>query len=140
LKAYLIDSPAGIFLVEKTGKISEKLLFARNPTDAAVQFKQIQSGELPQTSEPFAQRLAEIEIESITVDTEHLAKLARSIAKAPVVQDETDPTISRLRNRLPSMLVRLRIRLRKRQLCKTKLTRRSQGSGIGFRRCLSASE
>ncbi|HEX4919816.1 MAG TPA: hypothetical protein VFV92_03655, partial [Candidatus Bathyarchaeia archaeon] len=109
MKAYLIDSPAGIFLVEKTGKISEKTLFARNPTDAAVQFKQVRNGELPQTSEPFAQRLAEIDIESITVDTEHLARLARSIAKVPVVRDESDPTISRLRNRLPSMLVRLRI-------------------------------
>lgn len=109
MKAYLIDSPAGIFLVEKTGKISEKSLFARNPTDAAVQFNQVRNGELPQTSEAFAQRLAEIDIESITVDTEHLARLARSIAKVPVVQDESDPTISRLRNRLPSMLVRLRI-------------------------------
>jgi nucleolar protein 56 len=109
LKAYLIDSPAGIFLVEKTGKISEKSLFARNPADAAIQFKQIQKGELPESSEAFARRLSQIDIESLTVDTENLAKLARSVTKVPVVQDENDPTISRLRNRLPSMLVRLRI-------------------------------
>jgi nucleolar protein 56 len=109
MKAYLIDSPAGIFLVEKTGKISEKSLFARNPADAAEQFKQLQTGELPSTSSDFGQRLAQIEIESLTVDTDHLAKIARSLVKGPVVHDENDPTISRLRNRLPSMLVRLRI-------------------------------
>jgi nucleolar protein 56 len=43
------------------------------------------------------------------VDSEPLARLARSIVKAEVVQDENDPTISKLRNRLPSILVRLRI-------------------------------
>jgi len=43
------------------------------------------------------------------VDSEPLARLARSIVKSEVVQDENDPTISKLRNRLPSILVRLRI-------------------------------
>jgi len=109
LKAYLIDSPAGLFLLEKTGKISEKALFAHNPSDAAAQMRQVQNGELPPASSAFGQRLSELELDLVTVDSEPLARLARSIVKSEVVQDEGDPTISKLRNRLPSILVRLRI-------------------------------
>jgi nucleolar protein 56 len=109
LKAYLIDSPAGLFLLEKTGKISEKVLFAHNASDAATQLKQVLNGELPVAASDFSQRLARLEIDLVTVDSEPLARLARSIVKSEVVQDESDPTISKLRNRLPSILVRLRI-------------------------------
>lgn len=109
MKAYLIDSPAGLFLIEKTGKISERALFAHNPTDAAAQLKQVLNGELPADSSVFAQRLSRLELDLVTVDSEPLARLARSIVKSEVVQDENDPTISKLRNRLPSILVRLRI-------------------------------
>lgn len=109
MKAYLIDSPAGLFLLEKTGKISEKALFARNASDAATQLRQVLNGELPGASSDFAQRLARLEIDLVTVDSEPLARLARSIVRSEVVQNESDPTISKLRNRLPSILVRLRI-------------------------------
>ncbi len=109
MKAYLIDSPAGLFLLEKTGKISEKALFAHNPSDAASQLKKVLNGELPTESSAFGQRLTQMELDQVTVDSEALARLARSIVKAEVVQAENDPTISKLRNRLPSILVRLRI-------------------------------
>ena len=109
MRAYLIDSPAGLFLLEKTGKISERALFAHNPTDAAAQLKQVLNGELPADSSVFSQRLSRLELDLVTVDSEPLARLARSIVKSEVVQDENDPTISKLRNRLPSILVRLRI-------------------------------
>ena len=109
MKAYLIDSPAGLFLIEKTGKISERALFAHNPTDAAAQLKQVLNGELPKESSLFGQRLSQLELDLVTVDSEPLARLARSMVKSEVVQDENDSTISKLRNRLPSILVRLRI-------------------------------
>jgi nucleolar protein 56 len=109
MKAYLIDSPAGLFLLEKTGKISEKVLFAHNATDAAAQLRQVLNGELPASTSDFTQRLARLELDLVTVDSEPLARLARSIVKSEVIQDESDPTISKLRNRLPSILVRLRI-------------------------------
>ena len=109
MKAYLIDSPAGLFLVDKTGKLSEKSLFPRNPADAAVQLKKVQDGVLPDAAAEFGQRLSQLELETVTVDAGHLATLARSLVKTEVVEDERDPTISRLRNRLPSILVRLRL-------------------------------
>src|SRR5207247_4955801 len=67
------------------------------------------NGELPAESSDFVQRLSRLELERITVDSEPLARLARSIVKSEVIQDDNDPTISKLRNRLPSILVRLRI-------------------------------
>ena len=109
MKAYLIDSPAGLFLIDKTGKLSEKSLFARNPSDAAAQLKQVQEGRLPDSVAEFGQKLSQLEIDTITVDTGYLATIARSMVKAEVVEDEKDPTVSRLRNRLPSILVRLRL-------------------------------
>ena len=81
MKAYLIDSPAGLFLLEKTGKISERALFAHNPTDAAAQLKQVLNGELPKESSSFGQRLSQLELDLVTVDSEPLARLARSMVK-----------------------------------------------------------
>ncbi len=109
MKAYLIESPAGLFLLEKTGKLSEKATFPHNAKDAAVLLQEVQSGKLPETLSGFAQRLAELDLERITVDNEPVARLARSVVKSEVVQDEGDVTVSKLRNRLPSILVRMRI-------------------------------
>jgi len=109
LKAYLVDSPAGLFLLEKTGKIAEKLLFPRNPRDAADSVSQVRKGLLPKTSTSFSEGLAKFEIDSITVDNEPLAKIARSLGDFQVVLDQDDNTIAKLRNRLPSILVRLRL-------------------------------
>ena len=87
MKAYLIDSPAGLFLLEKTGKVSERALFAHNPSDAASQLRKVQNGELPAESSDFVQRLSRLELERIMVDSEALARLARSIVKSEVVQE-----------------------------------------------------
>src|SRR5207247_1201094 len=78
-------------------------------SDAAIQLKQVQDGKLPEWSSAFGRRLSELELETVTVDTEPLATLARSLVRGEIVQNENDPTISKLRNRLPSILVRLRI-------------------------------
>ncbi len=109
MKAYLIESPAGLFLLEKTGKLSEKALFPHNPKDAAALLQEVHTGRLPEAFSTFGQKLSELAIEKITVDNEPLATLARSIVKSEIVQDESDVTISKLRNRLPTILVRLRI-------------------------------
>lgn len=109
MKAYLIESPAGLFIIEKTGKLSEKALFPSNPKDAAVLLRQVQQGELPEVLSGFANNLSRLGLERLTVDNEATARLARSIVKTDVVLDENDETISKLRNRLPSILVRLRL-------------------------------
>ncbi len=109
MKAYLIESAAGLFLVEKTGKISEKALFPANPRDAAVFLAQVQNGQLPESLVEFAKNLSRLNLEKVTVDSDATARLARSILKTDVILDENDETISKLRNRLPTILVRLRI-------------------------------
>jgi nucleolar protein 56 len=109
MKAYLIDSPAGLFLLEKTGKITEKVLFPRNPKDAAVSVGDVKKGVLPKEAAQFHAALSSHEIETITVDTENLAKIARALGTFQVFLDEEDNTITRLRNRLPSILTRLRL-------------------------------
>ena len=109
MKAYLVDSPAGLFLLEKTGKISEKALFPSNPKDAATKLAEVRRGQLPAEFAEFRNRLSQIGLEKLTVDNDYLATIAREILSSEVVLDEEDETISRLRNRLPNMLVRLRI-------------------------------
>jgi len=109
MKGYIIDSPAGIFLLEKTGKLAEKALFPRNPKDAAVSVEELRKGSLPVGAEDFLNRLSRIELEQVTVDSQPLATIARRVAGVQVVLDETDETIGKLRNRLPNILVRLRL-------------------------------
>ena len=109
MKGYIIDSPAGIFLLEKTGKLAEKALFPRNPKDAAVSVEELRKGSLPVGAEDFLNRLSRIKLEQVTVDSQPLATLAGRLAGVQVVLDETDETIGKLRNRLPNILVRLRL-------------------------------
>lgn len=109
MKGYVIDSPAGVFLLEKTGKLVERTLFPRNPKDAAVSVKELKKGSLPAGLEEFVERLSRVELEQVTVDSETLAAIARRITGVRVVLDETDETISKLRVRLPNILVRLRL-------------------------------
>ncbi|TMI27539.1 C/D box methylation guide ribonucleoprotein complex aNOP56 subunit [Candidatus Bathyarchaeota archaeon] len=109
MKGYLVESPAGLFLVEKTGKITEKVLFPRNPKDAAIVLGKVRQGLLPPEHSGFAERLAKLEIDQLTVDSQSLASIARSLGSFPVVLEENDNTIARLRNRLPGMLARLQI-------------------------------
>lgn len=109
MKGYIIDSPAGVFLLEKTGKLVERTLFPRNPKDAATSVEELKKGSLPAGLEEFLERLSRVELEEVTVDSEALAAIARRIAGVRVVLDETDETISKLRTRLPNILVRLRL-------------------------------
>ena len=62
MKAYLVDSPAGLFLLEKTGKIAEKTLFPRNPKDAAVSLSDVKEGVLPKESEQFRDALQDLRL------------------------------------------------------------------------------
>lgn len=109
MKAYLVESPAGLFLLEKTGKISEKALFPRNPKDAALSLSEVRKGNLPQEYSEFLEKLSKVKLEEVTVDNEALATIARRIGTFKVLLDEREPAITRLRNRLPSILVRLRV-------------------------------
>jgi nucleolar protein 56 len=110
LKAYLIESPVGLFLIDKTGKIVEKALFPRNPKDAAQVYGEIRKGVLPTGYEDFTSRVAGLEIERVTVDNQAAADLARKIGGLDKVElNESDPAINRYRSRLSGMLVRLQL-------------------------------
>ncbi len=109
MKAYLLDSPAGLFLLEKTGKMAEKALFPRNPKDAAASLSEVKKGDLPREATQFKDALARLEIETITVDTDSLARIGRALGSFQVILDPEDNTITRLRSRLPSVLTRLRL-------------------------------
>jgi nucleolar protein 56 len=69
----------------------------------------VKKGVLPKEAAQLPETLSRLEIERVTVDSDHLAKLARSLGSFEVILDAEDNDIPRLRNRLPSMLVRLRI-------------------------------
>src|SRR2546428_3179831 len=110
MKAYLIESPVGLFLIDKTGKIVEKALFPRNPKDAALVFVEIRKGVLPAEYEDLAKRVASLDIERITVDNQAAADLAKRIGGLEKVElNESDPVINRYRSRLSGMLVRLQL-------------------------------
>src|SRR2546425_4648573 len=92
LKAYLVDSPAGLFLLEKTGKISEKALFPRNPKDAAVKLNEVRQGQLPPEFSEFANRLSQMGPGKLNVDNEYLARLLRAFLNSGAVLDQKGQT------------------------------------------------
>jgi nucleolar protein 56 len=46
LEAYLVETPVGIFFLEEKGNIIDKSLFSTDPQNAALEFKNIQDGQI----------------------------------------------------------------------------------------------
>lgn len=99
MEAHVIETPAGLFIVDEEMKIVEKVFFTNDPQSAAVELKQIQEGGLTDTVSSALKR-AGTKADLLVFENEALAKASREQLELQVT---VKPTVSdQFRTRLGS--------------------------------------
>ena len=90
MKAYFVESPVGIFILDEKANVVDKLLFSPDPRDAALELRQIQEGKISPQLLELLKRAADkhspmvFENEQLARTTEREGKLNVSVEATPV--------------------------------------------------------
>jgi nucleolar protein 56 len=99
LEAYVVETPVGIFILDKDMKILEKLLFSSDSQEAAAEMKQAQEGNLTQPIQDLLKQVSATH-SPLVFDNESMAKAAEKAALK--VSTKPSPITGEFRNRLSS--------------------------------------
>jgi nucleolar protein 56 len=92
LEAYVVETPAGLFLLDEGTRVLGKVLFSFEPRDAAAELKELQEGTLTQVIIDVMKRAAKthsplvFESESIAKAAERQVKLVVSVRVTPIAE------------------------------------------------------
>jgi nucleolar protein 56 len=100
LEAYFVETPVGVFILDRNGKVVEKVLFPSNPRDAAFELKDVQEGKVAPSIQEILSRAA-ASYSPIIFETDPIAKAAETQTKISVGVKET-PIPERFRTMLRS--------------------------------------
>ncbi|MGA2460391.1 MAG: C/D box methylation guide ribonucleoprotein complex aNOP56 subunit [Candidatus Bathyarchaeia archaeon] len=100
MKAYVIETAAGLFIIDENADVIEKALFSSEPREAAVSLKQIQDGQLTATVLDALKR-AQAKYSPLIFEVEATAKAAENQGKLTVSVKSEKP-VDEFRKRLGS--------------------------------------
>ena len=83
MEAYVVETPAGVFVIDEETNVLERAFFSPEPRDAAVSLKQVQEGKLTQVILDTLRHVAASR-GPLVFDNESFAKAAESQGKLPV--------------------------------------------------------
>jgi len=109
LKAYLAESPIGLFVLDAKGKVVEKRLFGKDKERIASKLEELRSGKM---IEELSEVLKEIPKRKFNVLVSENSALAQAIKEgfAMEVEVERSPkVIEKFRDKLPTIAVNLRV-------------------------------
>ena len=98
LEVYVIETPAGVFLVDEKANVVEKVLFSRVPHIAAAELKQVQEGFI--ANDILAALRADFRDRSLVFENEVLAKAAEKTGLQVAVR--SNPVFEKFRANLGS--------------------------------------
>lgn len=109
MKAYIVDTPFGIFALNNAGKVVDKCLFGSTPSEASSALKELEQGNLTPAAVDFFERLKKGKYKPLVVDNE--AMLSAVKAKVGIEPQLEKPCIigDRFREGLLPVLVELKI-------------------------------
>jgi len=109
MKAYVIDTPFGIFALSTNGKVIDKCLFGSRPSESSSALRGIESGELTTAAVDFFERLKKKKYNPIVVDNEALLNAIKAKVRLEPELEKPCAIGDGFRERLPSVLVELRV-------------------------------
>ena len=109
LKAYLVESPIGVFALNAKGKIVEKALFGKDREKAAAKLDKLRSAEPTEELSDILERLRENRYETLVVENEDLARKIEEKGGLKVMVEMGPKVAQRFRTKLPSIAVDLHI-------------------------------
>jgi nucleolar protein 56 len=100
VEVYVVETPAGVFAIDKDGSAIEKLLFGRKADEAAEKLKGLQSGVAIPGLNEFIQSLNKASFDTLVTETDLLAKALKSTATMPVRVEAGTATVTQFREKL----------------------------------------
>lgn len=100
MEAYVVETPAGLFILDEGTKVLEKVLFSSEARGAAAELKELQEGTLTQVIIDAMKRAAKTH-SPLVFESESTAKAAERQAKL-MVSVKVTPIAEQFRNRLGS--------------------------------------
>jgi len=109
MKAYLVESPIGIFALDSKGKIVEKALFGKEKETVAAKLDKLRSAELVEELSDVLEKLSKDRFKTLVVENEGLARKIEEKVALKAVVERGSKIVQRFRTKLPSIAVDLRI-------------------------------
>jgi nucleolar protein 56 len=109
MKVYVVDTPFGLFALNKAGKVIDKCLFGSNPSEASSMLRQIESGDLPTTVSDFFVKLKKEKYKPLVVDNETLLKAVKGKGGLETELEKPSAVGDKFREQLVPVLIGLKI-------------------------------
>jgi len=100
VEAYIVETPAGIFAIDKDGSVVEKKLFGRKPGEAAEQLRQLQAGNATAELRQLVQSVRKAGFDALVAETEAVAKAVKSIEGTPTRIEAGFKAVTQFREKL----------------------------------------
>jgi nucleolar protein 56 len=100
VEIYVVETPAGVFAIDKDGSLIEKMLFGKKANEAAEKLSRLQSGvAIPELKE-FVQSVEKASFDTLVVETDLFAKALKSTTTVPVKVEVGTATVTQFREKL----------------------------------------
>ena len=100
MEIYVVETPAGVFAIDKDGLAIENALFGKKAGEAAEKLRQLQSGiAIPELKE-FIQSVNKAGFDTLVTETDGLAKSLKSTATTSVRVEAGTATVTEFREKL----------------------------------------
>ena len=109
MKAYLAESPIGLFALNAKGKIVEKVLFTSDKERAITKLKDLQSGKLIDELSSILKELANNRFDLFVTENAALAQAIKDTLALNVDVEKSSTVVKKFREKLPSIAVDLDI-------------------------------
>lgn len=109
MKAYLVESPIGLFALDEKGKIVEKVLFAKDKEKVASKLRDLQSGKVIEELPSVLEKLQKNRFDLLVTENSALAQTIKDDLAWNVELEKSPEVVQKFRDKLPSISVDLRV-------------------------------
>ena len=101
MEIYIVETPAGVFAIDKDGSAIEKALFGKKAGEAAEKLQQLQTGTAIPELEEFVQSVRKAGFDTLVTETDALAKaLKKSVDTMPIRVEAGTAAVTQFREKL----------------------------------------
>lgn len=100
MEIYIVETPAGVFAVDKDGSVVEKTLFGKKSGEAAQQLRQLQSGTATSELGQLVLSVRKTGFDTLVTETEAVAKALKSVDGTPTRVEAGTAAVTQFRERL----------------------------------------
>jgi len=100
VEIYVVETPAGVFAIDKDGSVIEKTLFGKKASEASEKLGQLQSGAAIPELKEFVSSMHKAGFDSLVTETDTLAKALKSVDGIPTRVEAGAAAVTQFREKL----------------------------------------